>query len=657
MAIQTYNQGKFYAYDTSKKSIGEYDYNPTTYEKYQQQGLLADPTQYTNIRNEEAAKYITGVLLSKNAQEVMRLGDLGGGSGSARDQATRYLLSNPNELNKYLDKLPEGYRPPTGTYTPDTAEFISGLAPKPIIEGKSSVLGADYQLTPTKGAQAGMTLTSLGGAGFTNPAEQAYKIAASKDAGTSDSSKWSIAQPQAEDQSKSAWTQDMANQIYSKYTGAGYTAVEALNRVKELSGFTPVDAGLQAAMAREKAGTANKADKDNLAYARSKGLIPKGETTIAPATSTNVGLQAALDREKKGWAGSESSKTTDQKNLEYARSKGLIPATEAVKEPVAPEEAESEPVTGAKVMEALGLGSKSEGDYLAEAMDSPEFDWFMKQYNLKGTNVAAQAEAAQDMLDSKYASDKANLEQKLSANGLAFSGIRASQVAGLAANLAASKLEIDRKMAMQVLDLDDSLMDTILSLVSEKVKEASEGKKEALGMLEDMGLTINPITGELTPTLAARTADLSAAREERVATTEQLRLQMEADRLYKPTVHFETANGRRLMITTDVNGNIVGTIDMGSAYKGDSSGDGDGSSDSVDTWAAAIINSTNDENATPVNISNAPSGIRDKVLNRVFEIQKATTEEQAKQVAAQESTLWNKTVDALGTQFYNWFYK
>lgn len=45
---------------------------------------------------------------------------------------------------------------------------------------------------------------------------------------------------QLEDQSKSQWTQEGANQIYNQYISAGYTPTEASKRVKELSTFTPV---------------------------------------------------------------------------------------------------------------------------------------------------------------------------------------------------------------------------------------------------------------------------------------------------------------------------------------------------------------------------------------------------------------------------------
>lgn len=172
--------------------------------------------------------------------------------------------------------------------------------------------------------------------------------------------------------------------------------------------------------------------------------------------------------------------------------------------------ATKEKSTATNVMDFLGIPDiPSTEEMIADVLASPRLRIYRERLEQKGLAQEAVAAAMKDELETRYEADKSVLEQKLAERGLAFSGIRATQVKALADSLAASKLDVDRKIASQLLDMDDQLVDKVMDLVADRIKEAQEGRKEALGFLEDMGLTVNPLTGKLTPTLEAQRLDLA----------------------------------------------------------------------------------------------------------------------------------------------------
>jgi len=185
------------------------------------------------------------------------------------------------------------------------------------------------------------------------------------------------------------------------------------------------------------------------------------------------------------------------------------PGVEEIEEPGAKKVGNTD-VTSTDILANLGIAdTKDSADYMNQVLNTSEFKYFADILGLKKLNTEAQAAATVDYLDTKYASDKDALEQTLADRGLAFSGIRGSQVRSLASNLAASKLDIDRQLANKLLDFDETFVGTLMDMITDKVQEAKDGRKEALGILADNGLTISPITGELVPNLAARKEGLT----------------------------------------------------------------------------------------------------------------------------------------------------
>lgn len=224
-------------------------------------------------------------------------------------------------------------------------------------------------------------------------------------------------------------------------------------------------------------------------------------------------------------------------------------------------------MAGTDLLSYLGISNQSsEVDLLASVLESPEWKLYKEQLDIKGLSAEAEATAAKQVLDTKYEAGKTALENKLAEAGLAFSGIRGSQVKALVDSLAASKLDVDRKLASKVLDFDSDLLDKTLDLVTDKIKEATEGRKEALGFLEDMGLTINPMTGELTPTMEAQKFEYQQMKDMYAA----------GEKAMEVKTTFQTAGGKNWMITYDSQGNIVSKTDLGSAYKGTTGGGGGG---------------------------------------------------------------------------------
>lgn len=87
-------------------------------------------------------------------------------------------------------------------------------------------------------------------------------------------------------------------------------------------------------------------------------------------------------------------------------------------------------------------------------------------------------------------------------------------------------------------------------------KEAQKGSQEALGALEKLGYTINPITGRIEPTLAARSAaateqrfEETQERLERSATATEARFQQGQEATQKRFEESQAATERRFQQT------------------------------------------------------------------------------------------------------------
>lgn len=187
---------------------------------------------------------------------------------------------------------------------------------------------------------------------------------------------------------------------------------------------------------------------------------------------------------------------------------------------------------GISASEILGSDTTpDEEDLVNDWLSSPEGKLFLDRQELKDLDARSVREAAKAELEANYEADRAKLEQSLASRGLAFSGVRTTQVKALADALAASLLETDREYASKLLSADLDLRDAILEGVADLAADAQSGRKEAIQQLNAIGYAV--INGELVPTLASRSADRAedaAARAERSLQLSERRLQLAEQR-------------------------------------------------------------------------------------------------------------------------------
>jgi len=154
-----------------------------------------------------------------------------------------------------------------------------------------------------------------------------------------------------------------------------------------------------------------------------------------------------------------------------------------------------------EILKRLGAIMPSEQEILNDVFNSPDFKLARERLGLSTTLLTAQTEAAKAQLEAKFGEDKDTLEQKLASNGLAFSGIRTSQVAALEQTLASSLLAADRKLAAGLLEADLDLKEEVLNTVRDVIASAKDGRKEAIDQLNAVGMAV--VGGHIVPTLAA----------------------------------------------------------------------------------------------------------------------------------------------------------
>jgi len=140
-----------------------------------------------------------------------------------------------------------------------------------------------------------------------------------------------------------------------------------------------------------------------------------------------------------------------------------------------------------------------------EWINSPEGQAFLNRQEISNLSESAKTAAAKQELEAKYQSDLASLDSKLNNIGMGRSGLKATQVAGLASSLAASLLGEDRALAVKLLEADADLRDAILQGVADLAKDADAGRKEAIQQLNAVGYAV--IDGQLVPTLSARAGE------------------------------------------------------------------------------------------------------------------------------------------------------
>jgi hypothetical protein len=176
----------------------------------------------------------------------------------------------------------------------------------------------------------------------------------------------------------------------------------------------------------------------------------------------------------------------------------------------------------ADILEAL-YGKNLSSDELAQkALEKFTGDstYGLKQEESESDKVALQLQAQ---------ADKESFIKKIASQGLIFSGAKKTGLASIDADAIAKQFGIDRKFALYVTQGLESAAQDI-------AKEASKGNADALASLRSLGYDVNPLTGRIEQTLAARKADVSEQQaEERLtlseAAAERAEQQLELSRL------------------------------------------------------------------------------------------------------------------------------
>ena len=182
-------------------------------------------------------------------------------------------------------------------------------------------------------------------------------------------------------------------------------------------------------------------------------------------------------------------------------------------------------LSGMSASEVLGnYSTPSEGELVDQFLNSTQGKLEMEKLELKNMTAQGKADAAKQALETKYSSEKEGLENRLAANGLAFSGIRGTQVKALADSLATSVLGVDREFATKLLDADINFRETILDGVSDLIKAAADDKDDAIKQLNAAGYAV--VGDQLVPTLARQNATADDIRADANLAIAQKRLDL-----------------------------------------------------------------------------------------------------------------------------------
>ena len=199
--------------------------------------------------------------------------------------------------------------------------------------------------------------------------------------------------------------------------------------------------------------------------------------------------------------------------------------TTASQTPTAPETPAPTPTptptgsSGITATQALSSipGMPSADEILNNVLNSSKFQNFQNQQNVATQLATGTAESQKAKLEADAKSDTQAFINSIGKRGLFFSGETGTGLQALAESLASSKLNIDRKLAGDLLQSDLKTKEEIINEVGALVKEAQKGRKEAIDALEKVGLTV--IGDQVVPTLAAQREDRQVQAEERLAQT------------------------------------------------------------------------------------------------------------------------------------------
>jgi len=187
---------------------------------------------------------------------------------------------------------------------------------------------------------------------------------------------------------------------------------------------------------------------------------------------------------------------------DYGRSQGL-PERSRGTTPTTPTQEQTIGTSGITATQAAGSipQTPSAEEILNSVLGSAGFQNFQQGQQLDKTLATGEAEAQKANLEASSKSDTKQFIDSMGRRGLFFSGETQTGLQALAESLASSKLGIDRKLAGDLLRSDLQTKQEIIDQVSDLVKDAQQGRKEAISALEKVGLTV--IGDQVVPTLAA----------------------------------------------------------------------------------------------------------------------------------------------------------
>lgn len=220
----------------------------------------------------------------------------------------------------------------------------------------------------------------------------------------------------------------------------------------------------------------------------------------------------------------DTSSFTPEALTAFNNAKALIPgqATQPQQQqPPPPPTIGSSGITAEQARSSIPQTPSAE-EILNSVLSSAGFQNFQQRQQLGKTLATGEAEAQKAKLESQTASDTKQFIDSMGRRGLFFSGETESGIKALVENLASSKLGIDRKLAGQLLESDFDTRDEILRQVEGIVKDAQQGRKEAISALEKVGLTV--IGDQVVPTLAA-------SKEQRIIEQQALQNEINAAKL------------------------------------------------------------------------------------------------------------------------------
>jgi hypothetical protein len=137
-------------------------------------------------------------------------------------------------------------------------------------------------------------------------------------------------------------------------------------------------------------------------------------------------------------------------------------------------------------------------------------------------------QAEKDALRLQQQRDTESFIKEIAARGLTFSGIKTKGISTIEADTLSKLLGVDRKFALL---MTQGIERAAQDIAKEAQNEKSANRKEAIDSLQALGYAINPLTGNVEPTLAAQKAESSAELAQARLEISQANLELSRERL------------------------------------------------------------------------------------------------------------------------------